>query len=164
MLMLFYGVIIILTSIACFFFMPLTGLSRASVFLSLLLFMSSAALYQFWGSPALLKDYYKPNQIMARQEAHNLRARLLRLSKAEYAIRLRLERVPEAPRLLWQLEDLLAQRAMLAGAWKEAYQHCQEALRFLAKDPLEDTLKKDNQQKMKQIIAVLKPVLGLVAE
>ena len=158
MLILFYCVIILLTGLACFFFVPwITG--RTCLVLSLLLFLCSACLYKIWGSDLDLNHYYAPSAITERQQYAALRARLVNLSKAEYALRVRLERVPDAPRLTWQLEDLLAQRAMLAGTWREAYKHWEKALLALSKDPLMDPLRTQSQQKIEQMMTILKPFM-----
>ncbi len=127
--------------------------------LILLIAISSYSLYKLWGDDALVANYYTSSAIMQRQQNKVLRARLVDLSKAEYALRVRLERVPHAPRLSWQLEDLLAQRAMLAGAWKQAYQHWQAALLDLSRDPLLDKLHKESQQRITTIIKILEPMV-----
>ena len=158
MLILFCCVIIILTGLACLFFVPwITG--RASLVLSLLVCLCSGCLYKLWGSDLDLNKHYAPSAISERQQYAALRARLVNLSKAEYALRVRLERVPDAPRLRWQLEDLLAQRAMLAGTWREAYKHWEAALLGLSKDPLTDPLRINSQKKIEQMVTILKPFM-----
>ncbi len=159
MLILFYCVITALTVFACFFFIPWIGTGRSSLVLSLLVFLCSVCLYKLWGSDLDLNNYYAPSALSERQQHRALRVRLVNLSKAEYALRVRLERAPHAPRLSWQLEDLLAQRAMLAGAWREAYRHWQTALLALAKDPLTDPLRTQSQQKIEQMVTILKPFM-----
>jgi hypothetical protein len=159
MLILFCCLIIVLTGLACLFFVPWIGIGRASLVLSLLLGMCSACLYKLWGSDLDFNQYYAPSAITERQQYVALRARLVDLSKAEYALRVRLERVPDAPRLHWQLEDLLAQRAMLAGTWREAYQHWERALLALSKDSLVDPLRTQSQQKIEQMMSILKPLM-----
>ncbi len=159
MLILFYCVIIVLTGLACLFFVPWIGIGRASLILSLFLCLCSGCLYKLWGSDLDLNHYYAPSAITERQQYAALRARLVNLSKAEYALRVRLERVPDAPRLNWQLEDLLAQRAMLAGTWREAYKHWEKALLALSKDPLMDPLRIQSQKKIEQMMTILKPFM-----
>ncbi len=158
MLILFCCIIIVLTGVACLFFVPWVTW-RVSLVLSLLVFFCSGCLYKLWGSDLDLNHYYAPSTITERQQYAVLRARLLNLSKAEYALRVRLERVTDAPRLTWQLEDLLAQRAMLAGTWREAYKHWEKALVALSKDPLMDPLRMQSQQKIEQMITILKPFM-----
>jgi len=138
---------------------PWIGIGRASLVLSLLVCLCSGSLYKLWGSDLDLNKYYSPSAITERQQYAALRARLVNLSKAEYALRVRLERAPDAPRLRWQLEDLLAQRAMLAGTWREAYKHWEKALVALSKDPLKDPLGIQSQQKIAQMMAILKPFM-----
>ncbi|MBP6104701.1 MAG: hypothetical protein KBD23_00845 [Gammaproteobacteria bacterium] len=159
MLILFYSVIILLTGFACLFFIPWIGAGRASLVLSLFVCLGSYSLYKLWGNDLDFNQYYALSAIRERQQHLALRARLVNLSKAEYALRVRLERVPDAPRLNWQLEDLLAQRAMLAGAWREAYKHWQVALLALSKDPLSDPLRTQSQQKIEQMMTILKPFM-----
>lgn len=159
MLILFCCVIIVLTVFACLFFIPWIGTGRVSLVLSLLVFLCSGCLYKLWGSDLDLNNYYAPSAISERQQHRALRVRLVNLSKAEYALRVRLERVPDAPRLSWQLEDLLAQRAMLAGTWREAYKHWEKALVALSQDPLMDPLRTQSQQKIEQMVTILKPFM-----
>ena len=159
MVILFVFVMIALTALACLCVVPWLGSWRVSLLACLWLSISSYGLYGYWGSMSIVKTYYSDSAYALRETHKALRLRLMHLSKAEYALRLRLERVPDAPRLLWQLEELLGQRAMLAGAWREAYAHGQAALLALAKDPVQDPLHAQCQATITQRMMILKPLI-----
>lgn len=140
----------------CCFFVPWLRSWRLSIAVMVIILTGSYVLYGFIGNPKILKDYYKAAAITQRAEQQALRPQLMALYKSEYALRLGLEREPDNIRLQWQLLDCFAKRAMYQGAFKQALDHWQAALKLLLKDPLLDDSHHMQKRRIEKTIKILK--------